>query len=223
MRHAPHLRPVPAAEPAPTSLAPSRLEREQADERLVTGLQDGKAWAQRALLEDYTGQVERVLYRVLGRQNELDDLSQEVFIRVLDRVDEIREPAAFRGFVASVAVFVAREAIRKRRRKRWLVFFGSDEQPEVAAPGVDEEARCALRELYAVLDRLDDDVRVALTLRYLEGMEVVDVGQACGVSLSTIKRRLRDGEAKLAELSAAQPTLRRFLEEGGRWPVNPTS
>ena len=88
---------------------------------------------------------------------------------------------------------------------------------------MDEDARAALRELFEVLDRMDDDVRVALSLRYLEGMEVVDVGAACGVSLSTIKRRLRDGEARLAELAAQKEHLRRFLEEGGRWPVKPIS
>lgn len=218
MRPVLHLRPVaPDEAPAP------ELAREEAELRLVAGLQEGRPWAQRALLEDYTGLVERVLYRILGRQNELDDLSQEVFVRVLDRVDEIREPAAFRGFVASIAVFVAREAIRKRRRKRWLSFFAPEDQPEVEADGVDEDARAALRELFEVLDRMDDDVRVALSLRYLEGMEVVDVGAACGVSLSTIKRRLRDGEARLAELAAQKEHLRRFLEEGGRWPVKPIS
>jgi RNA polymerase sigma-70 factor (ECF subfamily) len=220
MRSIPHLRPVPAVSAGPVA---ADADREAADERLVAGLREGRAWAQRALLEDYTGLVERVLVRILGRFGDLDDLSQEVFLRVLDRVDEIREPAALRGFIAAVAVFVAREAIRKKRRKRWLVFLAPEEQPEPVVEGVDEEARSALRELYQVLDRLDDDVRVAVTLRYLEGMEVVEVGHACGVSLSTIKRRLRDGEAQLVELAMTRPSLRRFLEEGGRWPAPSTS
>ena len=50
-------------------------------------------------------------------------------------------------------------------------------------------------------------------------MEVADVGQACGVSLSTIKRRLRESEARVGELAMSRPTLARFVEEGGRWAV----
>jgi RNA polymerase sigma-70 factor (ECF subfamily) len=224
MRSVPHLRPVSSADPAPGgAAAPPDRAREEAHERLVAGLREGRAWAQRALLEDHTGLVERVLVRILGRFRDLDDLTQEVFLRVLDRVDEIREPAALRGFVASVAVFVAREAIRSKRRRRWLVFLAPADQPEPEATGIDEEARAALAELYQVLDRMDDDVRVAFSLRYLEGMEVVEVAQACGVSLSTIKRRLRDGEATMAELAVTRPTLHRFIEEGGRWPVARTS
>lgn len=226
MRPVVHLRPVPPDDPAAAARAASEVAprpelaaRREADERLVAGLREGKAWAQRALLEDYTGLVERVLVRILGRFRDLDDLTQEVFLRVLDRVDEIREPAALRGFVASIAVFVAREAIRSKRRRRWLVFLAPAEQPEAPAEGIDEEARAALGELYDALDRLDDDVRVAFTLRYLEGMEVAEVGEACGVSLSTIKRRLRDGEQRVAELAATRPTLHRFVKEGGRWPA----
>jgi RNA polymerase sigma-70 factor (ECF subfamily) len=197
--------------------AASVAAREAADTRLVEGLREGRAWAQRALLEEHTGLVERVLLRILGRFNDLDDLVQDVFVRVLDRVDEIREPAALRGFIAQVAVFVAREAIRKKRRKRWLVFGGPDETPEPVAEGVDEEARAALGELYDVLDKLDEDTRIAFTLRYIDGMEVADVGQACGVSLSTIKRRLRESEARVGELAMNRPTLARFVAEGGRW------
>ena len=201
------------------SYSSASAARQEADERLVAGLREGTAWAQRALLEDHTGLVERVLVRILGRFRDLDDLTQEVFLRVLDRVDEIRDPAALRGFVASIAVFVAREAIRSKRRKRWLVFFAPAEQPEPPVEAIDEEARAALGELYDALDRLDDDVRIAFTLRYLEEMEVADVGQACGVSLSTIKRRLRDGEQRVAELAATRPALHRFMKEGGRWPA----
>lgn len=228
-----HLRAVPAAEhaaEAPSARDEARARqdaaqqaRQDADERLVAGLREGRPWAQRALLEDHTGLVERVLVRILGRTRDLDDLAQEVFVRALDRVDELREPAALRGFLASIAVFVAREAIRSQRRRRWLVFLAPADQPEPPVEGVDEDARAALGELYDALDRVDVDVRVALTLRYLEGMEVADVGRACGVSLSTIKRRLRDGEQRLAELARGRPALRRYMEEGGRWPARATS
>ena len=161
-----------AARVATGSNATAAAAREAADTRLVEGLREGRAWAQRALLEEHTGLVERVLLRILGRFNELDDLVQDVFVRVLDRVDEIREPAALRGFIASIAVFVAREAIRRKRRKRWLVFGGPDETPEPVAEGVDEEARAALGELYDVLDKLDEDTRIAFTLRYIDGIDV---------------------------------------------------
>ena len=56
---------------------------------------------------------------------------QDVFARVFSRIDDVREPAALKPFITSVTVFVAREAIRKKRRHRWLAFFASDELPEI--------------------------------------------------------------------------------------------
>ena len=191
------------------------------DERAVLAgrlddLKAGRPTAQRWLFEHHAPRVERILFRVLGDTRGLEDLLQEVFARVFTRVADVREPEALKPFVTSVTVFVAREAIRKRRRHRWLSFFAGDELPEPPI-GDDGEAREALHAFYRAVGALDPDSRVAFTLRIVEGLELTEIAAACGVSLATIKRRIQRAEATFVARCRNDELLSTWLAEGDRW------
>ncbi|MCA9642852.1 MAG: sigma-70 family RNA polymerase sigma factor, partial [Myxococcales bacterium] len=204
--------PVHQLKPAPSALA--ILDESAELEQLVRGLQSGKAWAQRALLEDHGAYVERVLTRILGRHSELEDLVQEVFIRALCRVDQIEEPSGLRSWLAAFAVFVAREALRKRRRRSWLLFSAPEELPEPPAPTASPELLNAYHAFYDVLGKLDVDLRIAFALRWVEGMELTEVAALTDVSLATAKRRLKSARERFVVLAATNPFLQDWL--GGR-------
>lgn len=183
----------------------------------VRGLRAGEAWAERAFLDSQTGHVERILTRILGWHSELDDLTQEVFSRAFSRVDELREPSALRSWLGSIAVFVAREAIRRKRRRRWLLFLPQAETPDIPAVSASPEARAALRAFYEVVSTLDADTRIAFTLRFVEGLELVEVAELCEVSLATIKRRIKRGETEFYARGRTRVELMDWFEEGTRW------
>src|SRR6188768_752470 len=197
------------------------IERPRALEpaELLRGLKAAEPWAERALLRVETAHVERMLTRVLGFCAELDDLTQEVFIRAFARIAELREPESLRAWLSSIAVFVAREAIRRKRRRRWLVFLPAEERPELLASGASLEARAALRVFYEVLDGFAADERIAFTLRFVEGMELSEVAEACQVSLATIKRRLKRAGEDFYLRGRARAELVDWFEEGSRWRI----
>jgi RNA polymerase sigma-70 factor (ECF subfamily) len=190
---------------------------EQVEESLVRALCAGKTWAERAFLETQTAHVERILTRILGGHPDLDDLTQEVFVRAFERVDELREPLALRGWLTAIAVFVARETIRKKQRRRWLLFLPPEETPDIEIPAASPEARAALRAFYEVLGHLAIDARIAFALRFVEGMELSEIAEACDVSLATIKRRIKSAEADFHRLGRAHAALVDWFEEGTRW------
>lgn len=161
------------------------------------------------LVEHCKDHIERVLYRVLGRTEDLDDLLHDTLIAVLEGVGGLREDVRFRGWLTQVTVFVARGAIRKRRRKWWLVF--TDEVPERGTE-VDDDTSEAMRATYRVLDRLDADERIAFALRKIDGMELTEVAAACNVSLATIKRWLTKAEARFFELAREEEALDAWLD-----------
>jgi len=184
---------------------------------LVHALRAGEPWAERAFLEQETAHVERVLTRILGWHSELDDLTQEVFARAFERIEELREPEALRGWLRAIAVFVAREAIRKKRRRRWLVFLSPEETPDLAITTVSPEARAALRAFYEVVSGMDADMRIAFTLRCVGGLELAEIAEACDVSLATIKRRIARAADDFYARGRARPELLDWFEEGTRW------
>lgn len=160
--------------------------------------------------------MERILFRILGDVRNLEDLAQEVFVRVFAKIDDVKEPEALKPFITSVTVFVAKEAVRKARRNRWLTFFATEDLPDVGT-GDDPEAREAVLAFYRALDALEPDERVAFTLRFVEGLELAAVAAACGVSLATIKRKLVRAEAVFVERCKRDEALSAWIEEGDRW------
>jgi RNA polymerase sigma-70 factor (ECF subfamily) len=183
---------------------------------LVLGLKSRDPVSEAQFLRLFSALVERTLCRILGIHHDLEDLVQEVFLRVLRRLSTLDEPRALPGFVTSTAVFVAREAIRSRKRRSWLLFLAPPDLPQVPA-AASEEAQDSLRAFYTVVRTLDEIEQVAFTLRFVEGMELTELAAVCGVSLASIKRLLRSAKIKFIERAARYPELDAWLEEGSPW------
>jgi RNA polymerase sigma-70 factor (ECF subfamily) len=194
------------------------VEHPASDDELVQSAAAGEAWAASALLDRYGAMVERLLRRVLGHDPDLEDLVQDAFANVLGSIGQVREGAAVKGWIASIAVHTAHRAIRRRKLARWLAIFHPASEP-VSPPA--HEPREALRRVYELLDRLPTDERIAFTLRYIEEMPLEEVAVASGVSLATIKRRLSRAEGRFVAAARVDGTLRAWLERGDRWTTEP--
>ena len=193
------------------------LPRGAGDARLVEGLRNGEAGAAAAFYDRFSELVERILVRVLGMDRELDDLHHDVFVQAIESVGKLRNPAALRAWVVSVTVNTAHATIRRRQRWRWIALWREAEPPPALARERSPEAAEAVRATYAVLETLPADERVAFALRHVEGMELTEAAEACGVSLATIKRRLSRAEERFRAAAGAHASLAEWMEGGGRW------
>jgi RNA polymerase sigma-70 factor (ECF subfamily) len=182
---------------------------------LVAALKSGRIEARKVLFDRYSDEIERLLYRVLGPDPELVDLLQDVFVAALTSIHQLRDPHALAGWLRGIAVRKARKCILKRQRWRFIQLSPPSELPEAEALVPPAEVSEALRCTYVVLNRLPADERVAFALRFIEGMELSQVAEACGVSLATIKRRLSRAQASFTRLAAEQPALAEWLAPGG--------
>jgi len=188
------------------------LRAADSDAALVRALRAGDPHAGAMLFDRYGLHVRRVLARVLGPDPELADLLQDVFVAALASLHSLEDPAALKAWLTRVAVFMARGRIRRRARWRFLRFVPDDELPEAIAPGQDADACEAMAAVYRVLRALPADERIAFALRTIDGMELTAVATACGVSLSTIKRRLSTAQRRFRELSRREPVLKDWLQ-----------
>ena len=184
------------------------------DEALVRAVHGGEKWAASALVERYSGMVERLLRRVLGHDQEIEDLVQDALCTVLTSIHQVRDGAAVKGWVAQIAIHTAHRAIRKRRLYRWLLFWYPKGSEGVESPVA---SRDALRRVYTALEELPADERVPFALRFIDEMPLEDVAAACNVSLATIKRRLSRAERKFVAIAKRDGALTACIEEGDRW------
>ncbi len=141
--------------------------------------------------------VASVALRVLGRPSEVEDMVQDVFMRVMPRLDELRDPTALRGWLAVITARLARRRLRGRRWKLWLGLDQDYDYTQIADTTASPEDRALLGELYRALDRLPVRQRLAWTMRHVEGLELAAVAAACECSLATVKRDICAAEAML--------------------------
>ncbi|MFL5303966.1 MAG: RNA polymerase sigma factor [Polyangia bacterium] len=160
--------------------------------------------------------VGRVLAKALGPCPEIEDLTQEIFLRVFVRLPSLRDPSALRAFVLSFAMNVLKWELRRRWVGRKIGLSVTGTLPDVEDPSVNTEARHALRRCYRIFDGLPTSERLAYVLRYMEGMTIEEVRAALGVSTSTAKRWVNRGAAKVADQVASDPDLERFFADEGR-------
>jgi RNA polymerase sigma-70 factor, ECF subfamily len=184
---------------------------------LLQALRAGHPGAAAAFYDQHAAHVSRTLRSVLGADEEIPDLLQEVFIRAIDGIGKVREIDRIGGWLTTIAIFVARAQIRRRARRSWLRTFS----PERTDPHHEEqpssEARAALREVYTVLGQIPIDERMAFALRYVEGMTLPGAAEVCETSLATFKRRLSRAEERFLAAASKRPTLEYWLKEGTRW------
>jgi RNA polymerase sigma-70 factor (ECF subfamily) len=188
------------------------------DAALVGALRERRADSPRLLFDRYGDYVERLIVRVLGMDSEVPDLINEVFARALERIDQLDDPAALKGWLGSIALFTARTFLRdKRSRRRFLGFFAPEELPEVPVVGAPAEVSLALLRTYQVLDGFPADERIAFALRFIDGMSLSEIAAMMRVSLGTVKRRLTKAEQRFVTEARRDPLLRECMQHSKRW------
>jgi RNA polymerase sigma-70 factor, ECF subfamily len=163
------------------------------------------------LWDRYAPAVRRLLARTLGTNLDIEDLTQEVFLRVFVRLPALREPSALRPFILSVAANVLKWELRRRWVGRKVRLSDTGTLPDTTGASDDMESRQALRRCYQILDGLKAKERIAFVLRYMEEMTVQEVATTLSVSVSTAKRWVNRGAAQVAERVDQEPDLRNFF------------
>jgi RNA polymerase sigma-70 factor (ECF subfamily) len=187
------------------------------DAALVQALRAGHPGAAAAFYDRHAAHVRLTLRSTLGPDDDIPDLLQEVFIRALDQIGRLREVDRLASWLTTIAVFVARAQIRLRTRRSWLRLFSPEQTRTWQIEQPSSEAREALHEVYAVLDQMPVEQRIAFVLRYLHGMSLSAGAEACETSLATLKRRLVRAEKRFLDAARRQPALAQWLEAGTRW------
>lgn len=189
---------------------PERGVSENDDSWVVGLLLEGDPRAPRVVWQRFAPMVHRMLKRAFGPDHDIDDLVQEVFLVLFDRVGTLREPKALRAFIISITAHTIRRELRRKTAARWLHL---GETTSARAREADLDSREALVRLYGILDRLGADDRTAFALRFLEGLELIEVAHAMGVSLATTKRRLTHAWSRIVTHAQRDAALVGYLSD----------
>ena len=173
---------------------------------LVRRAQTGDREAFGALVEQFQRTVHAICLRRLGNPSEALEMTQEVFLHVLRRLDQLREPERFAGWLRQVAV---RMAINRATRRiapstvETSVLEGACEHRDDPLDALISRERA--QKLWEALGRLKTIDREALLAFYIKGQSLIEIAETLDAPIGTIKRRLH----------TARKRLKAMLEESG--------
>ncbi len=181
---------------SPPDSAPRQLPT---DAVLVQAARAGEEWAKEALFRRYVRLAFGLAYRLLPYDADIDDLVQDSFLYAFERLNGLTNPQAFQAWLSSIVV---RTAGKRLRRRKLQVRLGlRSNQPidvdEVVARTAPPDVAAELHAVYDLLEKLPIEERIALVLRRVERLEIPEIAEHMGLSVSTVKRRLNAAEERL--------------------------
>ncbi len=177
-----------------------RINATSTEEQLIAGTLDGNEDAFRLIVERYIDEVSRTVTGMLGAGLEIDDVVQEVFIKLHRSLHTFRGESTLKTFVVRIAINKSLDALRKRKRMRWLQPWSHEEpwEPdsgERADQGItDSEDLLILRQ---AVDRLPENQRAVVVLRLIEQYSTEETARILNVPYGTVLSRLKRGVEKL--------------------------
>ncbi len=174
-------------------------------EELMLGVCEGDLDAFEQIVLRHQAEAWRVAYRYTSDAAEAEDLAQNAFLKVLDAAPRYKPTATFRTYFFRI---LTRLCIDHGRKKRPIL---TEVLPDIAdgSPSPSQQASQAEREILiqTALDALPADYRMAVVLRYFEGLSGAEMAAAMGRSVKAVERLLARAKAIL------KPRLKTFFDE----------
>lgn len=180
----------------------------KSDEVLITLFQAGDRDVFRLLVERYQEKVRNLIASTFQEQDLVDDLAQEVFIKVFEALPAFRFESSFYTWLYRITVNRSRDEIRKRKVRR---FFSLQSAEESADPVLRERlaiqpAEVETQELVARgLKSIPEKFRLPIILKDLDGLSYEEISEVLQCEIGTVKSRLSRGRAMLR--TALKPLL----------------
>ena len=184
---------------------------------LVRQAQSGDRDAFGALVEQFQPTVYAIALRRLGNASDALELTQEVFLHVLERITQLREPERFAGWLRQVAVRMAINRATRRVAPPSVesgILEGASLQSDDPLDQLIDRERA--EHVWAALGRLKSMDREALDAFYIRGHSLVEIAEMLDVPLGTVKRRLHTARKRLKmELEASVVDPEEWTSESG--------
>ena len=184
---------------------------------LITRSVAGDRAAQHALFIAQRELVHRTLFRILGKNHDMEDLLQDTFIQIFRSLARFRGESSFARWCGIIATRVAWNYIE--HRPGIPSSMDDVELHQVAGPVRDAEAdfdaRDAARRLYSHLDRMDVKLRISFTLAVVDGRPLAEVAILTNASLVAVKTRVWRARRELERRASKDVVLAAYLAQLG--------
>ncbi len=200
------------------------INQREADALLVERVKQGDQRAFALLVAKYERRVQRLLSRLVRDSAEIEDITQEAFIKAYRALPQFRGESAFYTWLYRIAINTAKNYLATKSRRPVTVgeFQGADDGEFFDLGDVVEDnntpdavlhSRQVAEAVNAAIEALPEDLKAAITLREIEGLSYEEITQAMDCPIGTVRSRIFRAREAIAQ--RLRPLL--GTKEDERW------
>lgn len=182
--------------------APSPRQNEPDERQLVDLARGGDAAAFEQILDRHQERVLRVAYSILRDPMDTEEVTQDVFLTVFEKIDSFRGDSSFSTWIHRITVNAALMRKRRNRSRKDILLEEvmpifkenghiaadvADWSEQASDPALQSEARTVIQ---AAVDQLDEKYQTVFLLRDVEGLSSEDTAGILELSIPAVKSRL---------------------------------
>jgi RNA polymerase sigma-70 factor, ECF subfamily len=177
------------------------VAEDRTDPDLIEQYLRGDAAAFSTLVRRHEKRVYNLCFRMLGREEDARDASQDAFLTALRKLSSFRGEAQFTTWLHRVTVNACYDLLRRKKREPLLEAPREDDAPEPPGPASPDHADSAVAsvDVQRALLRVPQEFRAVLVLHDVHDLAYEDIAETLGIPVGTVKSRLHAALAKLTE------------------------
>lgn len=160
--------------------------------------QSGDEAAFNQIVQAYRKRILGTVYRLIGHPGDVEDVSQDVFVRLYHSLSQLRSLEVFERWLHRLTVNTTYDYLRKKRRSAAITMADLSDEQVVVADAVEggkqhgevlrqQEARATVQ---ALLGRISEEDRILLLLREVEGLSLKELNEIYDIKENALKVRL---------------------------------
>jgi RNA polymerase sigma-70 factor (ECF subfamily) len=181
----------------------------EVDQQLVERAQRGEKHAFELLVSKYQRKLARLLSRFIRDPTEVEDVTQEAFIKAYRALPTFRGDSAFYTWLYRIGINTAKNyLVAMGRRAPTTTEFNSDEAEafeegeqlrDLNTPENEMMSRQVAETVNRTLEELPEELRTAISLREIEGLSYEDIAEAMNCPIGTVRSRIFRAREAIAE------------------------
>ncbi|MCH8290806.1 sigma-70 family RNA polymerase sigma factor [Candidatus Poribacteria bacterium] len=189
-----------------TDLIPQEVEESsnQQENDLIKRCQSGDQQAMEQIVRQYQNQVYNIAYGMLRNSEDAQDIMQEVFLRVWDKIRQFQFKSRFSTWLYRIVKNLSINEKNRQRRRQTSPMEMDDSQAWVPIDTMTPEKEALLVEKHELmkvaLAQLKKDYRTILVLREMETLSYEELSEVLGCSLGRVKSRLHEARMELRNI-----------------------
>lgn len=158
------------------------------------------------LVQDYQEMIYNVCFRLLGNQQDAEDVAQDVFVRAYEKFELFKGDSQISTWLYRIAVNLSLNLIKRRKRVRWLTLdfdLNNNEALRIPEPKAEEQPDTELEQtelgktIQQAIQSLPEKQKTAFVLHKMEGLSHQQIAEILDITVSSVEARIHRAKLSL--------------------------